>query len=216
MIDRDASSRTLRAALQEAEVTVIAGASDHREAFELTVYYKPDLVLVDLGGPGGTAVAATRELVRRLPGTKVVMLMSSAQDDDVGIQALRAGASGVLTRTVRREALARALRAAHDGETLVPRRMTGRLVEALRWTSETGAGIRPVRSSLTAREWEVLDLLCEGHSTDEIADALVLSSGTVRSHVKNVLRKLGVRSRGEAIAVARELRGSIMSGHAAA
>jgi len=94
--------------------------------------------------------------------------------------------------------------------------MIGRLADALRATSESGAGIRPVRSPLTAREWEVLDLLCEALSTDEIADALSLSSGTVRSHVKNILRKLHVPSRREAVARARELRGSIIAGRAAA
>jgi ATP/maltotriose-dependent transcriptional regulator MalT len=93
----------------------------------------------------------------------------------------------------------------------VPRRLTARLVEAVRRTPEDGAGLRPVRSPLTAREWEVLDLLCQGMSTDAIADALVLSSETVRSHVKSILRKLRVSSRRDAIAAAQHLRGGLIA-----
>ena len=76
---------------------------------------------------------------------------------------------------------------------------------------EDGAGLRPVRSRLTSREWEVLDLLCEQLSTDEIADTLVLSPETVRSHIKNLLRKLGVRSRREAVEQARRLRSQMIT-----
>jgi DNA-binding NarL/FixJ family response regulator len=81
-----------------------------------------------------------------------------------------------------------------------------RLIERLRLLPQNGTGIRPVRSPLTEREWEVLDLLCERKSTREIADSLVLSEETVYSHSKNLLRKLNVHSREEAIAVAEQLR----------
>jgi len=81
----------------------------------------------------------------------------------------------------------------------------------MRRTREDAAGIRPVRSPLTAREWEVLDLLCRRLSTDEIADTLVLSTETVRSHIKSILRKLRVSSRGEAVAMAEELRGGMVA-----
>ena len=84
-----------------------------------------------------------------------------------------------------------------------------RLVDSMRRTRPDGAGIRPVRSRLTPREWEVLDLLCAGQSTDEIADTLVLSSETVRSHIKNLLRKLGVSSRQAAVEEARRLRADL-------
>jgi DNA-binding NarL/FixJ family response regulator len=216
VMDRDGRFRPLRGALRAAGVTVIADAADRREAVELTVHYNPDAVLVDLAGLGAAGVAVMREILARLPGAKVVMLVGSAEQDDLALTALRAGAAGLLPRDAGLEAVVRSVRAVHDGETLVPRRMIGRLADALRATSESGAGIRPVRSPLTAREWEVLDLLCEALSTDEIADALSLSSATVRSHVKNVLRKLRVSSRREAVARARELRGSIISGRAAA
>jgi NarL family two-component system response regulator LiaR len=87
--------------------------------------------------------------------------------------------------------------------------MTMRLVDQMRRTRADGAGIRPVRSRLTPREWEVLDLLCEGRSTHDIADTLILSFETVRSHIKNLLRKLGVNSRQQAVEEARRLRAGL-------
>jgi two-component system, NarL family, response regulator LiaR len=124
--------------------------------------------------------------------------------------ALRAGASGFLAKSMDLAALPRTLRAVRAGEPAVSRGMTAHLIDVARRMRDDVSGIRPVRSPLTAREWEVLDLLCEGMSTDVIADTLVLSGETVRSHVKSVLRKLGVRSRGEAVAAARRLREGII------
>jgi NarL family two-component system response regulator LiaR len=207
--------RVVRDALQRAGIVVIAEAGSGREAIELTLYYKPDVVLMDLVMPGIDGIAATREIVAGLPETKVVIL-SSSDDDELGLLSLRMGACGYLTKTVDVDSLPRALRAASEGEAVVPRRLTGRLVEAIRRMREDGAGLRPVRSPLTAREWEVLDLLCQGLSTEEIADTLVLSAETVRSHVKSVLRKLRVSSRREAIAAAQRLRSGMLSESSAA
>ena len=81
------------------------------------------------------------------------------------------------------------------------------LIEQLRRAPDVSSGMRPVRSPLTAREWEVVDLLYQGQSTDEIADALVLSHETVRSHIKNLMRKLGAKTRAEAVALAHKARG---------
>jgi NarL family two-component system response regulator LiaR len=92
---------------------------------------------------------------------------------------------------------------------ILTRRLTMRLVDSMRRTRADGAGIRPVRSRLTPREWEALDLLCASQSTDEIADTLVLSSETVRSHIKNLLRKLGVSSRQAAVEEARKMRAGL-------
>jgi two-component system nitrate/nitrite response regulator NarL len=88
--------------------------------------------------------------------------------------------------------------------------MTRHLVARLRRTPEDGNGLRPVKSPLTDREWEILDLICAGSSTRTIADDLFLSTETVNSHVKRILRKLGVHSRGDAIAAAGRLRGEIL------
>jgi DNA-binding NarL/FixJ family response regulator len=207
--------RVLRDVLQRAGIVVIAEAAGGREAVELTLYYKPDIVLMDLLMPGTDGIAATREILTALPDARIVMI-SSSEDDELGLLTLRMGASGYLSKSVNIESIPRALRAAHDGEAVVPRRLTARLIDAMRRTREDGAGIRPVRSPLTAREWEVLDLLCQGLSTEEMADTLVLSSETVRSHIKSILRKLRVSSRGEAVAMAQELRGGILANPAAA
>jgi len=206
--DDPLARRVVRDALEAAGIVVIAEAANGREAIELSLYYKPDIVLMDLVMPDFDGIQATRRILAQEPDLDVVILTSS-DDDDVGLVGLRAGASGFLNKRAGLDALPRALRSAAAGEAVVSRRLTMRLVDSMRRTRADGAGIRPVRSRLTPREWEVLDLLCAGRSTDEIAGTLVLSSETVRSHIKNLLRKLGVRSRGEAIAEARRLRAGL-------
>jgi DNA-binding NarL/FixJ family response regulator len=164
---------------------------------------------MDLIMPGMDGLAAMNEILRLAPGMCVVMLTSS-DDDEVGLMTLRAGASGFLCKRVGVDALPRALMSARDGEAVITRRLTMRLIEDLRLVRQDGAGLRPIRSPLTTREWEVLDLLCQDLSTDEIADRLVVSVETVRSHVKNVLRKLGVRSRRDAVSAASKLRAGML------
>src|SRR3954466_8333174 len=206
--DDPLARRVVRDALEAGGIVVIAEAATGREAVELSLYYKPDIVLMDLVMPDGDGIQATRRIVAREPGTEVVILTSS-DDDDVGIVGLRAGASGFLNKRAGVDALPRALRGAAAGEGGVSRRLTMRLVDSMRRAPADGAGLRPVRSRLTPREWEVLDLLCAGQSTDDIADTPVLSSETVRSHIKNLLRKLGVSSRQAAVEEARKLRADL-------
>src|SRR6476646_10220339 len=160
--DDPLARRVVRDALEAGGIVVIAEAANGREAVELSLYYKPDVVLMDLVMPDVDGIQATRRILAREPDVEIVILTSS-DDDDVGLVGLRAGATG----------------------------------------------IRPVRSRLTPREWEVLDLLCTGQSTDEIAATLVLSSETVRSHIKNLLRKLGVSSRQAAVKEARRMRADL-------
>jgi DNA-binding NarL/FixJ family response regulator len=207
--DRD-SRRAMRDRLQEGGVTVIAEAATGRETLELSVFYKPDVVLVETLLPDTDGVTVTRELTARIPSTAVVLL-SETEDPELGLMALRAGAQGFLGRDIGLNALPRALKAAAHGEAVISRRLTMRIIDGMRRVREDGAGLRPVRSRLTSREWEVLDLLCEQLSTDEIADTLVLSPETVRSHIKNLLRKLGVRSRREAVEQARRLRSQMIT-----
>jgi two-component system, NarL family, response regulator LiaR len=208
--DDPLARRMLRDVLQEAGIVVIAEAGGGREAIELSNYYKPDVVVMDLVMPGIDGIAATRQIVSQTPDVRVVMLTSS-DSEDVGLLTLRAGASGFLCKSVGVDALPRALRCAKDGEAVVSRQLTMRLIEGMRRVREDGAGMRPIRSPLTPREWEVLDLLCQERSTDDIADALVLSVETVRSHIKSVLRKLGVRSRQDAIKAAGNLRSGLVT-----
>ena len=207
--DDPLTRRVVRDVLQEDGIIVIAEACNGREATELSLYYKPDVVVMDLVMPEVDGIAATRKIASREPGICIVIL-TSTEDDDVGVMSLRAGASGFLAKSVGVEALPRALRGAKAGEAVISRRMAMRVIEGLRRVREDGSGMRPVRSRLTSREWEVLDLLCQGQTTEDVADTLVLSAETVRSHVKNVLRKLGVRSRREAIETARRMRSEMI------
>ena len=125
----------------------------------------------------------------------------------MGIVGLQAGASGFLNKDLNIDALPRAVFGALQGEAAISRSMSTRLLEQLRRRPDTTAqGMRPVRSQLTSREWEVLDLVCERKTTDAMAAELFLSPETVRSHVKSIYRKLGVNSRDDAIARAAELR----------
>ena len=198
--------RLVREALQLAGVVVIADASNGREAVELARHYKPDFVLMDAVMPVMDGLEATKQISESVPETRVVMLTGS-DDEDLGIVGLRSGAVGYLTKDVPVEAIPRALRGAQSGEAAISRMLAMRLIQYMQARPEPGIGVRAVRSPLTPREWEVLDLLCSHLGTDEIADQLVLSVETVRSHIKNILRKLGVRSREEAVALASRLRG---------
>ena len=207
--DDPLARRMLRDVLHMAGITVIADAEGGREAVELALYYRPDVVVMDLIMPGVDGLAATRQIVERAPEVRVVV-MSSSDDDEVGLETLRAGASGFLCKTVGLDSLPRALHCARNGEAVITRRLTMRLIEDLRVLRQDNAGMRPIRSPLTSREWEVLDLLCHDRSTDEIADVLVVSVETVRSHIKSVLRKLGVRSRRDAIEAAGRLRSGML------
>ena len=184
---------------------VTAEAKDGVEAVELALHYRPELVLMEVGMPGLDGIGACREITSKAPNVRVVMF-SVPQDQDVEIRALRAGAGGFLSKNADIEAVARALRSVASGEAAVSRSLTNHLVELLRTTAENGSGMRPVKSPLTTREWEVLDLICAGNSTREISGKLFLSEDTVYSHTKSILRKLGVHSRVEAVAVAGLLR----------
>lgn len=197
--------RLVRDALQLAGIVVIAEAANGREALELTRFYRPEVVLMDVAMPGMDGIEATRRITTEVPDTRVVMLTGS-DDDELALMGLRAGAVGYLTKDISVPAIPRALRGARAGEAAISRHLSLKLIERLRMVPETGVGTRPVRSVLTPREWEVLDLLCGGASTDKIAASLVLSAETVRTHIKNLLRKLGVRSRAEAVALAGNLR----------
>ena len=197
--------RSIRDALQRDGIVVVAEATTGRETIELVSFYRPDAVIMDAAVPETDGIEAARIIYERQPGTSIV-LMASAADDELGLRALRAGAAGYLSKEVQPEVLPRILRRAIEGEAAISRRLAMTLVESYRRAPRRGRGFRPVRSELTDREWEVLDLLSAGAATDEIARTLVLSTETVRSHLKNLYRKLGVRSREQAIEEARRLR----------
>ncbi len=197
--------RMIKDALQRADVIVIAEAHNGYEAVELCLHYRPDIVVMDVVMPEIDGIAATRRILKEIPEQRIVML-TSTDEEEMGMLGLRAGAVGFLSKDLDIDVLPRALRGALDGEAVISRRLGMRLVEHMRRAPEGTTGMRPVKSPLTAREWEVIDLLYEGQNTDQIAESLVLSTETVRSHVKNILRKLNARSRAEAVETAQRMR----------
>jgi two-component system, NarL family, response regulator LiaR len=204
--DDPIARRSIKQALSQPGIVVIAEAHDGREAVELCLHYKPDVVLMDVVMPVLDGIQATKQIVDQQPGQLVIMLTSS-DEDEFGFVGLRAGAAGFLSKDVDIDVLPQAARGAAAGEAVISRHLGMRLVEHLRKAPEPSTGMRPVKSPLTPREWEIIDLLCEQRTTDEIARTLVLSTETVRSHVKNILRKLDVRSREQAVEVAQAMRG---------
>jgi NarL family two-component system response regulator LiaR len=197
----------IKEVLQGAGIRVVAEASNGRQAVEFVLYYRPDVVVMDVVMPELDGIMATRQILKAVPEQLIIMLTGAGDEDDgLGLQALRAGAAGFLSKEVDIEALPRALEGVRSGQAAVSRKMTMRLIEQIRRMPNGKSGMRPVKSPLTPREWEVLDLLQLAKSTEEIAQTLVLSTETVRSHVKNILRKLDVRSREEAVAAAERMR----------
>jgi two-component system, NarL family, response regulator LiaR len=203
--------RALTDALRSsAGFTVIAQASDGVEAVELARHYSPDVVVISSTIAGLDVAAACEQIVRANDATRVVVLATAA-DLDLETRVVRAGASGFVIKTAESDSIARALGVVIAGNAIISPELTGRLVERLRRTPADGTGTRPVRSRLTNREWEILDLICGGLGTREIADSLYLSPETVNSHVKNVLKKLGVHSRAAAVEAAAVLRCDVLA-----
>lgn len=198
--------RVVRKALQDQSGFVIPGeASTGPEAVELCLYYRPQVALMEVSLPALDGLAATRRILDAAPEVRV-LIFSWQDTEETQLEALRAGASGFLSKEVPVETMPRVLRSMLRGEAVISRTLTTRLIDRLRRLPEGGTGMRPVRSPLTSREWEVLDLLCQGKDTKQIAEVLVLSEETVYSHAKNLLRKLDVHSREEAVEAAQQLR----------
>lgn len=207
IVDDDPLVRSaLRATLDGSDGIHVAGeAVDADAAIAVAVECHPDVVLLDGEIPGLDIVTVTRRLREAVPDVHVVVF-SNGDDEALGIRGLRAGAVGFLVKDLTSDALARSLHGVLRGEAAVSRSLALKIVDYLRDLPDAGSGMRPVWSPLTSREWEVLDLICAGRSTEEVAKELALSTETVRTHVKRVLSKLGARSRAEAVEIAGQLR----------
>jgi DNA-binding NarL/FixJ family response regulator len=178
---------------------VCADVADAPAAVKAAVRERPDLCLLDIRMPGNGSAAAW-EITARVPDVKVAMLTVSRDDHDL-FASLRAGAAGYLLKDLEPAELVAALERVHAGEAAMSPRTVARVLEEFRErAAKTRSIVAPnARSQLTSREWEVLDLLRGGLSTAEIADRLVVTPATVRSHIMSTLRKLRLPDRKAAI-----------------
>jgi DNA-binding NarL/FixJ family response regulator len=199
-------------------IAVVGEAANGEAALAAAHAHHPDVVLMDIRMPGMDGLEATRQLTRGggggLTPPKVVMLTTFDLDEYV-YEALRAGASGFLLKDSPRADLIAAVRAAAAGNALLAPTVTRRLIEAFARRPPEAAPSPARLASLTAREREVLVLLARGGSNTEIAGALFVSEATVKTHVGNLLAKLGLRDRVQAVILAYET-GIIVPGDPAA
>jgi DNA-binding NarL/FixJ family response regulator len=176
------------------DLEVVAVAEDGIRAVERGLDPRVQLALLDVAMPRRTGLQAARELTRRRPELRVLML-SMHNVFDYFLEAVKAGASGYVLKTVADRDLVLACRAALRGETFI---YPGMVRSLLREHIERAArGETPARDELTAREGEVVKLIAEGHTSEEIARELVISPRTVERHRENILAKLGMRNRVE-------------------
>jgi two-component system NarL family response regulator len=185
----------VRAVLESQDrIVVVAEAMDGIQAVVEAERTRPNIALLDANLPNRDCLRTTRAIKERVPACRVVVL-SDAEDEQTLISAIEAGADGFITKGCPLSELIDAARAVHRGETLVPPRMLGALLQRLiRRRREQDVAIRRV-SRLTPRERQVLALLAEGANNDGIAQSLVISPETARTHVQHVLSKLEMHSR---------------------
>jgi DNA-binding NarL/FixJ family response regulator len=191
----------LSALLTDGQDTELVGAATSgTEAIELAREAQPDVVVMDLHMPGVNGIEATRRIVADSPHIKVLVL-TMFDDDDSIFSALRAGARGYLLKGADQDQIHSAIRAAANGEIIFGTQLAARM---LAYFTTPAAAPAPVFPQLTEREREVLDLVAQGRANPAIAAKLSLSQKTVRNHVSNILTKLQVADRAQAIVQARD------------
>jgi DNA-binding NarL/FixJ family response regulator len=187
------------------DLEVVGEADDGRDAVEQTRLRKPDVVLMDVRMPGMDGIEATRQILagHTEMATRVLMLTTFDLDEYV-YEALKAGAAGFLLKNTAPPELVDAIRSVARGDALLAPSITRRLIEEYVRRPRVGGNQRPELEDLTAREREVLMLIARGQSNAEIAETLVVSEATVRTHVNRILTKLDLRDRTQAAVLAYE------------
>ena len=199
VVDDAALFRTgLSAALTESGFEVVAQAEDAEGAVAMAESEQPHLVILDILMPGLSGLDVVEKIHAVAPDSQVVLLSSSESEADL-LEGIRAGARGYLNKDTSFEILARAMLDIAEGGAAVTPKMAGKLFDAARQMlrhRELFASRKPV---LTGRELEVLEFVARGHTSRQIGDLLFISENTVKNHVRNVLDKLGLHSRNEAV-----------------
>jgi DNA-binding NarL/FixJ family response regulator len=207
LADDDELTRTgLRLIIEsDPELTVVGEAADGQEAIHLARSLSPDLVLMDIRMPGVDGLEATRQIVEgRREGELRVLILTTFELDDYVFGALRAGASGFLLKRSSPEELTAGIKVVSSGESLLAPSVTRRLIEEFVRRPTPATVTSAPLDDLTRREREVLALVGAGLSNAEIASHLYISEATVKTHIKRILMKLGIRDRVQAVVVAYE------------
>lgn len=193
----------------EPSFEVVAEADDGRDANAIVEQYKPDIVLMDINMPEVNGIEATKKLIKTHPSTKVIIL-SIHEDESYVTHALQTGAQGYLLKEMDTESLMEAIKVVYDGGSYLHPKVTHNLVKEYRKlleNKETTSGMNAIEYRkplhlLTKRECQVLQLLSEGQSNRRIAETLVISEKTVKNHVSNILQKMEVNDRTQAVVTA--------------
>lgn len=185
----------------QAGIEVVGQAANGLEAVEQASQLRPDVILMDVRMPQMDGVTATAEVRRLLPACKILML-TTFDDEEYVLEALKAGASGYLLKDIPVQDLAQAVKAVHKGIYQLDPGVASKLLATM--TGATKPATQPPISDITGREREVLRLIAQGASNREIAEKLVISEGTVKNHISNILSRLGLRDRTQAAIFARE------------
>jgi DNA-binding NarL/FixJ family response regulator len=189
---------------EEDDIELVGQASDGAEACEKAGESLPDVVLMDVRMPKSSGIEACRAMKEAAPSTKIVMLTISDEEEDL-FEAIRAGASGYLLKDIPLDEVSETVRAVHGGQSLISPAMAGKLLTefatlARRTEEEPVQQVPPPK--LTDREMEVLKLVAKGMNNRDIARELFISENTVKNHVRNILEKLQIHSRMEAVMIA--------------
>ncbi len=205
IVDDDALMRAgLRAVLSSDDTIAVVGeAADGAEGATCARHLQPDVVLMDVRMPTLDGIAATRLIVETLPATRVLML-TTFEDDDYVYGALTAGASGFLLKRAEPEQLLAGIRTIAAGQSLLSPSVTRSVIDRMLSQPQPDRNATRRLIPLTPRERDVLELVARGQSNLEIADTLVVEESTVKTHIKRILAKLGLRDRVHAVILAYE------------
>jgi DNA-binding NarL/FixJ family response regulator len=186
------------------EFEVVGEAGNGEEAVRLAVSLQPDVILMDLRMPVLDGASATRRIRSLLPDCRIIVL-TTFDDDEAVFDGLRAGAIGYLLKDVTSDKLYEAIRAAHRGESFLQPSITAKvLAEFSRLSSQAVGQKNSLQNPLSDREREILSLVATGASNKDIAAQLIIAEGTVKNHLSNILSKLEVQDRAQAVLKAKE------------